>query len=114
MILGEGNEYFSCDTICKVDEDIGVDRGWITIEFLNDIKCFGIPNHILHFKIGVPVMLLRNFDVASDLCNGTRLTTIGLGKNVIKAQILTGPHRGEHVYIPRRVVPSKLDVRLSL
>lgn len=45
MIPHEGKEYFSCNTICKVDEDVGIDRRWITTEFLNGIKCYGIPNH---------------------------------------------------------------------
>jgi len=114
LIPGEGKEYLSCDTICKVDEDVGIDRRWITSEFLNGIKCSGIPNHRLCFKIGVPVMLLRNIGVASGLCNGTRLTIIGLGKNVINAEILNGPHRGEHVYIPRmNLIPSYANVAIT-
>lgn len=114
MIPGEGKEYFSCDTICKVDEDVGIDRRWITTEFLNGIKCSGIPNHKLYFKVGVPVMLLRNMDVESGLCNGTRLTIIGLGKNVVSAQVLNGSHRGEHVFIPRmNLIPSDANVAIT-
>jgi ATP-dependent DNA helicase PIF1 len=114
LIQEEGKEYFSCDTICKVDEDVGIDRRWITIEFLNDIKCSGMPNHRLHFKVGVPVMLMRNIDVASGLCNGTRLIIVGLGQNVIHAQVLNGPHGGERVYIPRmNLIPSDSNVAIT-
>jgi hypothetical protein len=114
MIPGEGKEYFSCDTICKVDEDVGIDRRWITTEFLNGIKCSGIPNHRLYFKVGVPVMLLRNIDVASGLCNGTRLTIVGLGKNVVSAKVLNGSHRGERVFIPRmNLIPSDANVAIT-
>jgi ATP-dependent DNA helicase PIF1 len=70
-VPGEEKEYLNCDTVLKCDEEVGIDRRWITPEFLNDIKCSGMPNHRFHFKVGVPVMLLKNIDVASGLCNGT-------------------------------------------
>jgi len=44
-----------------------------TPEFLNTINTLGLPNHKLRLKVGVPVMLLRNIDQRSGLCNGTRL-----------------------------------------
>ncbi|XP_073225768.1 uncharacterized protein [Cicer arietinum] len=55
------------------NEKCVVHRDWFTPEFLNDMKYSGIPNHRLKLKIDVPVMLLRNIDQASGLCNGTRL-----------------------------------------
>jgi len=57
---------------------------------LNDIKFFGIPNHCVKLKVGVPIMLLRNIDQANGLCNGTRLRVTHLGKNVIGAKVITG------------------------
>uniref|UniRef100_A0A0D2ZX74 ATP-dependent DNA helicase n=1 Tax=Brassica oleracea var. oleracea TaxID=109376 RepID=A0A0D2ZX74_BRAOL len=50
----------------KRDEDV-------TVEFLNSIKCAGVPNHVLKLRKGVPVMLLRNIDQKCGLVNGTRL-----------------------------------------
>ena len=114
LIPGECKEYLSCDTVLKCDEDIGIDRRWITPEFLNDIKCSGMPNHKLHFKVGVPVMLLRNIDVSAGLCNGTRLTVLELGKNIIGVQVVSGPHSGDRAWIPRmNLVPSDANVSIS-
>jgi ATP-dependent DNA helicase PIF1 len=114
LLPSEEREYLSCDSICKCDEDIGVDRRWITTEFLNDIKCSGIPNHRLKFKIGVPVMLLRNIDFSSGLCNGTRLIVTELGQNIIGGEIVNGPHSGETAYIPRQnLIPSDANVSIT-
>jgi ATP-dependent DNA helicase PIF1 len=73
IIPGDSKDYLSCDTPCKSDEEHDIQSDWFTSEFLNDIKCSGIPNHRLTLKVGVPVMLLRNIDQAAGLCNGTRL-----------------------------------------
>ncbi|XP_045829948.1 uncharacterized protein LOC123921446 isoform X3 [Trifolium pratense] len=114
LIPGEASEYLSCDSICKCDEDVGIDRRWITTEFLNDIKCSGLPNHKLRFKVGVPVILLRNIDVSAGLCNGTRLVINHLGKTIIGARILNGSHGGEQVYVTRmKLMPSDSNAAIT-
>jgi len=89
LIGGEEVTYLSSDTPCQSDEQDEVQSEWFTSEFLNDIKCSGIPNHKLKLKTGVPIMLLRNIDQAKGLCNGTRLQVNHLGKNVISATVIT-------------------------
>jgi ATP-dependent DNA helicase PIF1 len=42
-------------------------------EFLNTLEVSGMPSHKLSFKIGTPMMLLRNLDPSIGLSNGTRL-----------------------------------------
>ncbi|PNY14174.1 ATP-dependent DNA helicase PIF1 [Trifolium pratense] len=114
LLPNEEREYLSCDSLCKCDEDVGIDQRWITTEFLNGIKCSGLPNHKLRFKLGVPVMLLRNIDVSSGLCNGTRLIVTDLGKRFIGADIVNGSHHGERVFIPRlNLSPSDSNVSIS-
>jgi ATP-dependent DNA helicase PIF1 len=111
---GDSKEYLSCDSIAKCDDDVGVDCRWITTEFLNEIKCSGLPNHKLNLKIGVVVMLLRNVNVSSGLCNGTRLIIKYLGTSVIGAQIVTGTNIGDVVYISRyNLIPSDANVSIS-
>jgi len=60
-----------------------------------------MPPHRLALKVGVPVMLLRNLDATSGLCNGTRLIISRLARRLIIAQIIGGAHVGNIVNIPR-------------
>ena len=59
-----------------------------TPEFLNTINTPGLPNHKLRLKVGVPVMLLRNIDQRSGLCNGTRLIITRMGKLVPEGKVI--------------------------
>jgi hypothetical protein len=43
------------------------------VEFLNTLQLSGIANHNLELKVGVLILLLRNFNQSIGLCNGTRL-----------------------------------------
>ncbi|XP_057720062.1 uncharacterized protein LOC130934518 [Arachis stenosperma] len=100
-------EYLSSDTTCQADENEDVKQEWFTPEFLNDIKCSGLLNHKLTLKQRVAVMLLRNIDQTSGLCNGTRLIVNKLSSNVIGAAVVAGRNIGDKVYIPRmNLIPS--------
>ena len=59
-------------------------------EFLNSLKCTGIPNHSIELKVGVPIILLRNINQNAGLCNGTRLVVCAMHSRVIEAETITG------------------------
>ncbi|XP_071688293.1 uncharacterized protein [Rutidosis leptorrhynchoides] len=77
----------------------------------------GLPKHDLRLKVGVPVILLRNIDRASGLCNGTRLQIVELKDKVIKENFLTGMHVGTITAIQRMLmVPSdkRIPIRFQI
>ena len=64
-------------------------------EFLNQLTPTGMPPHELALKKNCPVMLLRNIDPLSGLCNGTRLICRDFQENIIDVEITNGLHKGE-------------------
>jgi ATP-dependent DNA helicase PIF1 len=99
---GQEKEYLSSDNICQTELlDDNLDANLYSPDMLNGIKVSGLPNHRLVLKVGVPVMLLRNLDQKSGLCNGTRLKVVSLGNRVIEAEIISGSNIGDHTFIPR-------------
>ncbi|XP_057451917.1 uncharacterized protein LOC130743706 [Lotus japonicus] len=108
LIAGDEREYLSCDTPCRSDEDSEMNPEWFTSEFLNDVKCYGIPNHRILLKEGVPIMLIRNIDQVAGLCNGTRMIVNALTKYIIVATVLIGTNSGETAFVPRMsLIPSE-------
>ncbi len=74
------------------------------VEFLNTLQYSGITNHKLEFKVGVPILSLRNLNQSIGLCNGTRLIVKRLGQRVIEAEIIIGNNVNKRVFIPRTIM----------
>lgn len=104
---GEVWECTSADTVSKEDDTFAAPS-----EFLNSLNPSGIPAHKLNLKPNMPVMLLRNLSPADGLCNGTRLLVHRvINGRVLKAEIATGKHRGDIVFIPRiKLSPDETDL----
>ncbi|XP_072081071.1 uncharacterized protein [Arachis hypogaea] len=108
----EAHTYYSSDKACPTESNNDLLASIHTPEFLNTINCSGVPNHQLTLKVGTPIMLLRNIDHSTELCNGTRLIVTKLGKHIIKAQSSTGKNKGQRVFIPRMTL-SPSDHRIA-
>ena len=52
------------------------------VGFLNSLNLSGLPFHDIKLKVGAAVMLLRNLDPHSSLCNGTRLIITAIHANL--------------------------------
>jgi hypothetical protein len=98
LLPGEEKIYHSADKVAE-DED-GAAANMHPIEYLNSITIPGMPLHKAVFKIGCPIMLLRNLDPANGMCNGTRLLVTRMAERVLEAKILSGSYAGKDVFIP--------------
>jgi ATP-dependent DNA helicase PIF1 len=114
-LFEELHTYLSIDSLVLTKEGasvvIGVSMDSLyPVEFLNTLQFSGIANHKLEFKVGVPILLLRNLNQSIGLCNGTRLIVKRLGQHVIEVEIITGNNVGKHVFIPRIIMsPSETN-----
>ena len=65
-----------------------------------------MPNHVIAIKEGVPFIIIRTIS-APKLNTGTRCIAKKLYPNIIIAEIVNGPYKGDTVTIPRiPLIPS--------
>jgi hypothetical protein len=81
---GEQITFYSADS---ASDSTGQSLDNLPIEYLNGITMPGYPLHKTVLKVGVPVILLRNIDPSSGLCNGTRLLVTRLREHVIEGML---------------------------
>jgi ATP-dependent DNA helicase PIF1 len=98
--------FYSLDSIDDSSINHSTMEALYPTEFLNTLSINGLPDHVLHLKIGVPIMLLRKLDPSRGLCNGTRLIVTQLTSRVIEGEIITGKAKGAKAYIPRIIKTS--------
>ena len=80
QLPGDTREYFSEDVHLPTVNDR--DKLYGT-EYLNQLQPSGLPEHKLRLKVGTPVMLLRNLNLALDQCNGSRYVVREMRPNSI-------------------------------
>jgi ATP-dependent DNA helicase PIF1 len=101
LIPGEERIYLSCDSPCPRSTVANRPDDVHTPEFLNTISAYGLPNHKITLKVGVPVMLLKNLDITANLYNGTRLIITRMWRYVLEGRVASGSNIGDKVYVPR-------------
>ncbi|GJS17525.1 DNA helicase [Tanacetum coccineum] len=90
MVPSESTTYMSQDKATPTGNDGAKTEMPYPIEHLNTLKLPGFPPHHLELKVGAPVTLLRNVNLAGGLCNGTRMIVRQLMTKLIEVQIITG------------------------
>ncbi|XP_057811416.1 uncharacterized protein LOC131025636 [Salvia miltiorrhiza] len=90
--------------ICKEDGQVDLDEQVFSVEYLNTIKCSGLPSHEIKLKEGCIIMLLRNIDPSNELCNDTRLIVTQLGECVIEGKLISGKNSGRKFPIARMIM----------
>jgi ATP-dependent DNA helicase PIF1 len=93
--LGKATVFYSFDS---VDND---ERNNYPQDFLNSITPNGLPSHELRIKINCPLILLRNLDPRSGLCNGTHFVARAVDKHILDVEFVNGTHDRDKVFIPR-------------
>jgi ATP-dependent DNA helicase PIF1 len=98
--------YYSSDSIDDSTANHSTMEALYPTEFLNTLSINGLPDHVLHLKIGVPIMLLRNLYPTRGLCNGIQLIVTQLTSKIIEGEIITRKAKGTKAYIPCIVTTS--------
>jgi len=110
LIPRKAKMYFSYDSPLSTNPNGDAIDDVHTPEFLNTINTLGLPNHKLRLKVGVPMMLLRNIDQRSELCNDTRLIITRMGKFVLEGKVISGSNICKTIFIPRSLTPSDVKI----
>jgi len=97
-------------SIDSVSEEDGMHHVYL-IEFLQQLNSSGLLSALLCFKVGYPVILLRNLDPGEGLCNGTRIVVLNVRKKVLQCRIISKDRRfrGKIVLIPRIRLPPNAE-----
>ncbi|EFO87550.1 hypothetical protein CRE_29279 [Caenorhabditis remanei] len=97
---GEMREFVSIDTADK-DNALNVDPAIFATETPP-----GMPPHRLRLKVGAQIVLLRNLSVEAGLCNGTRLTIVSFGEDIIYCHRNTDPKKPKQMVFLHRILMS--------
>jgi hypothetical protein len=100
-----GNEktFYSADQIIHESGADSDDHSssFVTPEFLRSLKSSSLPPGELKIKVGCPLILLRNLSPSKGLCNGSRMTVIGMSERILHVRLIGGDHDGQLALIPR-------------
>jgi ATP-dependent DNA helicase PIF1 len=97
----EDKTYLSYESLCNVKSNVNMSNDVHTLEFLNTIASFWLPDYKLRLKVGIMIMLLWNIDHSLGLCSDTQLIIIKIGRYILEGQVIFGSNIGQKIFIPR-------------
>lgn len=100
-VSGVSHFYTNFDQAIPRNNDGGASELLYPVEYLNSLCLAGLPPHKLELKIGTPIILIRNLNLAGGLCNGTRMIVTQLFTKVIEAKIITGTRIAQRVFFTK-------------
>ena len=92
---------YSADTVRNEDGSDNINDNLYPTELLNSLNIQGFPLCKLGRKINASLILLRNFDINSGLCNGTTLQILSINHKVVKVKITNESYIGNIGLTPR-------------
>ena len=92
---------YSADTVSNEDGSDNINDNLYPTEFSNSLNVQGFPLHKSELKINASVILLRNLDINSGLCNGTTLQILSINYKGLRVKITNGSYIGNIGLIPR-------------
>ncbi|CAN1136553.1 ATP-dependent DNA helicase PIF1 [Linum perenne] len=114
LIPGEEITYLSSDTIDSEKGKQNVIHPEFPNEMLNSLQIPGFPDHEIKLKVGVPIILLRNIDQATGLCNGTRMVVKLLRQWFIEGMTLTTEYLSLNIVLSRRQYPVAICFAMTI
>lgn len=93
-----GGDFMLSTSMDFVEEEEGEP---LAEEFLNSIELPGFSRHQLMIRRGVPMMVIRNLNLAQGVCNGTRVVVTDFSDRVLKCRLVTGARSGQDILIPK-------------
>ncbi|CAN1129145.1 ATP-dependent DNA helicase PIF1, partial [Linum perenne] len=111
---GEEMCYYNYDSIQSDCVNSYAAEGEFPLKLSNSLQIGNFPDHQLRLKVGVLIILLRNLNQTTGLCNDTRIVIRTLGTWFIKVEILTGIHKSLDFTLVRRQYPIALSFAMTI
>lgn len=95
---GLGGEFLESLSMDRHEAEDGEPLGE---EYFNSVNLPGFSKHLLVLRRGLPMILIRNLNIANGLCNGTRLIVQDFSERVLMCRLISGSRIGETVMLPK-------------
>ncbi|CAN1808003.1 ATP-dependent DNA helicase PIF1, partial [Linum perenne] len=111
---GEEMCYYNYDSIQSDCVNSYAAEGEFPLKLSNSLQIGNFPDHQLRLKVGVLIILLRNLNQTTGLCNDTRIVIRTLGTWFIKGLSLMSKQKSLDFTLVRRQYPIALSFAMTI